>query len=62
MIKILTVSGYMLIKRDNLLSITPRNTSKNTIYVACIDNGTGYEYWEVSYQEYVRLVFLYGDN
>lgn len=62
MIKILTLHGYMIIKRENFISITPRMTSKGTIYVSCIDNGTGYEYWEVSYQEYERLVSLYGDN
>lgn len=62
MIKILTVNGYMLIKKENLVSITPRTTAVGTIYVVCINNGLGYEYWEVTYREYENLVSLYGNN
>lgn len=62
MIKILTISGYMLIRRENLVSVAPRTSLKGTKYVACIDTGVSYEYWEVSFEEYERLVTLYGER
>lgn len=62
MISILTINGYMLIKKENLISVSPRVSVNGTIYVACIDTGLSREYWEITCPEYERLLTLYGER